>query len=496
MRKPTAFEAYLGSRRERPLSCLADVGELTGESTSAFDRAIAPDHPGRLLPRKWWEWDYIADCAEKLGLLTPGTTALGLGVGHEPLIFHFANGCGRVIASDLYSADTGWRDALYADVSGVLDASPIAYPRERVEILNADMRHTGVAEGSVDLVWSCSSIEHIPTLQDLFAVFAEIDRVLKPGGHAILTTEYCITGNIYLLPGVNAWNGDVFELFAQSLPGFEFQGAVDLSFNALHPGNAALPRRYMPVSSLPASSGRLSYVHRGGTLANPAGLSIVVPIGLALKKTSSAGIVPWEKAPVPARLRTYTEGVLAFFAGDNDEAIDKLERVYEQSDDELQLRHHIFRFLIDARARRGELQNPGAFAARIEDFLEITPEGPVQDADCLDICANLLGACGRTDQALETYFRCLLSPSTTRDHVLNLAARTLVLAEPMKAQPKAVDLVASVLADLVQFGMRGEELAQSFLQPISARLDAATVAALRNGVRDRLSASLNALHVD
>jgi SAM-dependent methyltransferase len=486
---------YLGVRRLRPITCLGDVGELTVGRQSGFDASMPADHTERHLPRKWWEWDYIADCAESMGLLTPTTTALGLGVGNEPLIFHFANSCGKVVATDLYSTETAWKEARFAEARRVLDASPISFPRERVEVLNADMRSTGLDTGSVDLVWSCSSIEHVPTLVDLFAVFSEIHRVLKIDGHAILTTEYCITGNPYLLPGVNAWNREIFDLMVASLPGFELQGAVDLSFNALHPGNAARPRRYMPVSFLPASSKLMSYYHRAGTMANPVGLSIIVPIAFVLKKISLAGVVPWEKAAVPQQLRTFSEGVHAFFAGDSDKAVEKLEMIYEGAADDIQLRHLAFRFLIDARARRGEMEGREEFADRIQEFLKLAPAGPVQDADCLDICGYLLGECGRVDEALAVYERCLLSPSTSKDHVFELALRYVELVTKNQVRADAHTVVASVLADLMQFGMTGEEMNRAFFKPAASKLPTDLVAMIRKVMNDQLGASQERLYL-
>jgi len=96
------LEVYLGSRRTRPLTCLGDAGEIEASACSRFDAQMPADHPVRKLPRKWWEWDYIAGCAEAVGCLSADATALGLGVGDEPLIFYFANYCGKVIATDLY----------------------------------------------------------------------------------------------------------------------------------------------------------------------------------------------------------------------------------------------------------------------------------------------------------------------------------------------------------------------------------------------------------
>ena len=486
------FVPYWGTRRERPCTCLGDVAELESRCLSSFDAAMPADYFYRKLPRKWWEWEYIAECAEVLNLLRPDATALGLGAGGEPLIFHFARKCGRVIATDLYSSDSAWNEARFKTTYQLLDSSPISFPRDHVEVRNADMRHTAAEAESVDFVWSCSSIEHVPTLQNLFQVFAEIDRILKLGGHAILTTEFCVSANPYLLPGVNAWNQEIFDAIQSALRGFEFIGPTDLSFNSLHPGNAAHPRRYLPISSLPASSPHLSYYHRAGCLANPVGLSIIVPIAFVLRKISRAGVTNWEEVAIPGQLRTYSEGLAAYFDGRNKDAIDKLDEVYCTSDNDLQLRHLAFRFLIDAKARSDHMEQRDKFADTIEGFLQSTPDGPVQDADALDICAYLLGECGRIERALEIYKKCLASPSTSLDHVFELLGRYLALANKHSSKSASTELAASVIADLVQFGLTGSDLRKR-VDLLSSKVGDNAIGDVMKHARQCIERSINAI---
>lgn len=461
MRKSSKMitQAYLGRRRERPLTCLGDVGELEVGKGSNFDRAMPASYPTRRLPRKWWEWDYIAECAEKLGLMHEKATVLGLGVGDEPLIFYFAKYCGRVIATDLYSSDTAWKEARFEDVARVYDAAPFAFPRERLEVRNADMRSTGVSAGTVDFIWSCSSIEHIPTLRDLMLVFQEIHRTLKVGGHAILTTEFCITGNTYLLPGVNAWTEEIFAEIQKCLPGFRFLGETDFTYNALHPGNGARPRRYLPFSALPEATEDLPYNRRAGTMANPVGLSIIVPIAFVIEKISEEAVRPYEELGLPQAIRLYTDGVDAFNTGDNATAISLLSNAYEMAthaSDE-QLRHLIFRYLIDARARSGELADKVTFLKLLDAFADTLSDSPVQDDDCLDIVGYLYGECGNYERCLQIYERCLKSPSATREHLIELSARYCAAAQKVDRLDRAERLVIGIFKDLRQFGMRLHE---------------------------------------
>lgn len=52
-----------------------------------------------------------------------------------------------------------------------------------------DGRRLDFADESFDVVFSMSSIEHFGALDDIARSAEEIGRVLKPGGHAFLTTE-------------------------------------------------------------------------------------------------------------------------------------------------------------------------------------------------------------------------------------------------------------------------------------------------------------------
>lgn len=469
----SVLERYLGHRRTRPLTCLGDVAELEVSPLSAFDAAMPADHPQRQLPRKWWEWDYIAACAEQLELLRPTSTALGLGCGNEPLIFYFANYCQRVIATDLYSSDTNWREARFSTLRAVLASSPIPFPHEHVDILNADMRNTGVDDASIDFIWSCSSIEHVHSISDVVQIFSEIDRVLKPGGYAILTTEFAITENPYLLPGVNAWSVDLLPLLKTCFSQYEWIGVEDVGFNWRHPGNTARPRRYLPLSSLGRLTRRFPYNRRAGTLANPVGLSVIVPIGFVVRKpatAAAAGITPWDRLPVSPLIRCFDAGITAFAENRNSDCVASLDTVCTDVDADRQLAHLAFRFSIDARARLGEMQDRAAFEDRILNFLDRwMPPGVVQDADCLDICGYLLGELGNTVEGLTIYEKCLLSPSTSRGHVFELLIRYLEAADVNDQRARAEAFAEEILLDLAALGLSDHEYTIEFANVLRKR---------------------------
>lgn len=56
-----------------------------------------------------------------------------------------------------------------------------------LNVVEADARALPVADGSIDFLFSFATLEHIPRLEE---VFQEIERVLKPGGYALLSPAW------------------------------------------------------------------------------------------------------------------------------------------------------------------------------------------------------------------------------------------------------------------------------------------------------------------
>lgn len=57
-----------------------------------------------------------------------------------------------------------------------------------VELRNCFLEEAGLEPESFDLVYSISTIEHIPA-EHLPSILAEVKRVLTPGGHCVLTVD-------------------------------------------------------------------------------------------------------------------------------------------------------------------------------------------------------------------------------------------------------------------------------------------------------------------
>lgn len=142
--------------------------------------------------RKSWEYIHVYEGLKALELLNSQTRALGLGVGSECLVYAFTNVCEQVVATDLYRSKN-WSTAAMA-VEEVYRENRFPYRPERLVVQHMDMTQIEFPDASFDFVWSCCSIEHVSSFKDLHKVYAEIHRVLKPGGIAALTTEYNLSG--------------------------------------------------------------------------------------------------------------------------------------------------------------------------------------------------------------------------------------------------------------------------------------------------------------
>jgi SAM-dependent methyltransferase len=194
--------------------------------------------------RKTWEFIQVYNGLKELGLLDGNAHAVGLGVGHEPLIYAFTNVCQSVIATDLYDSQT-WATASMA-TQQVYGKNGFPYERDRLTVRHMNMTKIDYPDANFDFVWSCCSIEHVNNFAELHQVFAEIHRVLKPGGIAALTTEFNPTDLHSYEPNMLFTDGHWIDRWLTGenslIRGFELVDAIDFNITD-HPGNQPTPRR-------------------------------------------------------------------------------------------------------------------------------------------------------------------------------------------------------------------------------------------------------------
>ncbi len=117
--------------------------------------------------------------------LRPGMTVLDLGCGEGRHAFEAYRRGGRVVAVDWGQSEVEttkrWLGAIAeAGEAGRVGDDVVA----RYEVVRGDLLHLPFPDASVDRVMASEVLEHIP---DDVTAMAEIFRVLKPGGRAVVT---------------------------------------------------------------------------------------------------------------------------------------------------------------------------------------------------------------------------------------------------------------------------------------------------------------------
>jgi SAM-dependent methyltransferase len=145
--------------------------------------------------RKDWEWALGIIAMNRFGRLNEKSTAIGIGCGTEPIPFYLANKINHVYATDLYRGNDGWKRAAPSDfLENPRKYAPFPYREDALTVLRMDGTNLEFPSESFDIAFSFSSIEHFGGKNHSGALrsLQEIERVLKPGGLAVITTEYII----------------------------------------------------------------------------------------------------------------------------------------------------------------------------------------------------------------------------------------------------------------------------------------------------------------
>ena len=149
--------------------------------------------PGQI-HRKDWEWTLGIIAMKRFGKLNKNSTAIGIGAGKELILFYLANHLGHLYATDLYSTKE-WENFAPADFpENPSKYSPFPYNQSALTALRMDGTRLEFPSDSFDIVFSFSSIEHFggENYSGALKSLKEMERVLKPGGIAIVATEYII----------------------------------------------------------------------------------------------------------------------------------------------------------------------------------------------------------------------------------------------------------------------------------------------------------------
>ena len=156
-----------------------------------------------MLHRKMWEWLFIAEAFQERGMLAPGRTGLGFGVGQEPLVALFAAAGCDVVATDQphdSAVASGWTDSAVEWSGGLEDLNGFglcgaAEFEQRVAYRPVDMTSLPADLRGFDFAWSSCALEHLGTLAAGMDFVVASMACLLPGGVAVHTTEYLVSSN-------------------------------------------------------------------------------------------------------------------------------------------------------------------------------------------------------------------------------------------------------------------------------------------------------------
>jgi SAM-dependent methyltransferase len=188
-RGPTAGFAPGGLTRQYVKLC--DLRDFDDPAVLDVLREILPERdPTTHVERKVWEFAMLALFLEEVGRLSEETEALDIGAGDERIVFWLANRVGRVVATDIYGeGEFAGREAHPSMLTDPASHAPFPYREDRLEVRWMDARRLDFPDESFDVVFSLSSIEHFGSPADIARSAAEMGRVLRPGGHAVVVTE-------------------------------------------------------------------------------------------------------------------------------------------------------------------------------------------------------------------------------------------------------------------------------------------------------------------
>jgi SAM-dependent methyltransferase len=147
--------------------------------------------------RKAYEFTQTVWGLRRLGALDDTTRIVSVGAGHEALLYWLANSAGYVLATDLYQGAWQSEGALEGDIRVLAhpeEFAPFEYRRDRLRFLQMNGTALGLANGSFDVAYSLSSIEHFGGVDGARAAVVEMGRVVRPGGLVAVATEYAVSG--------------------------------------------------------------------------------------------------------------------------------------------------------------------------------------------------------------------------------------------------------------------------------------------------------------
>ena len=193
LKKNSHYKIDIGSKTK--LNRLCYVEDWQNPEVREALAELQKLNPEGFIHRKDWEWAIGLIAMERFGKINESSTAIGVGSGIEPIPFYLASKISRVYATDLYEDDESWKKAAPSEfLEDPKKYSPFPYREDALTVLRMDGTKLDFPDESFDIAFSFSSIEHFGGENHSGALksMREIERVLKPGGIAVIATEYIL----------------------------------------------------------------------------------------------------------------------------------------------------------------------------------------------------------------------------------------------------------------------------------------------------------------
>jgi SAM-dependent methyltransferase len=176
----------------RQYAKFCDIADFDDPTLLEAIRSILPERdPLLFIERKVWEMAMLTLFLGDVGRLDGTAEILSVGAGNERILYWLTNHAARVVATDIYGdgpfAGEEAAHEMLTDPGAFAPAYPVQL--DRLEPLWMDACALDFPDESFDVVYTLSSIEHFGSHQNIARAAAEIGRVLRPGGHAVIVTD-------------------------------------------------------------------------------------------------------------------------------------------------------------------------------------------------------------------------------------------------------------------------------------------------------------------
>jgi SAM-dependent methyltransferase len=167
---------------------LVEVNSDAASQSGTLREDVAPDS-------KQWECAMTLRALDRAGVAGPGRMIAGIGVGTEVTMFALARRDCLVFAVDRYLHRSVWSDVAPAGM--MIDParySALPFPRGHVIPVNGSGLQVNLPTMQMDAVFSTGAIEHFGSLERVAIAAREFGRILRPGGIAVISTQFRIDG--------------------------------------------------------------------------------------------------------------------------------------------------------------------------------------------------------------------------------------------------------------------------------------------------------------